>query len=60
MKVYLDLELRSDACPAGARVAVAGGADVEPERDAAGFPMLRGRQVKGLLVEEAGLLLAAL
>ena len=58
-KLYLKVTLNSDAT-FGRGEGVAGLVDEEVEHDEFGFPYLRGRTLKGLLVEEVANLLYAL
>lgn len=58
-RYWIRLDLLSDAT-FGRGEGLAGVVDQEVDRDAAGWPMLRGRALKGLLVEECANLLYAL
>ncbi len=61
MKLYLKLELKSDTCVAGAGGGRVGNVDTDLETDpASGLPIIRGRTLKGLLVEELVQLLRVL
>lgn len=53
MKLVVDLEMLTAACLASGRAGGAGDVDTATEVDSAGLPVLRGRTLKGLLVEEA-------
>lgn len=56
---YLDMHLQSDAS-FGRGDGIAGLIDQEVEHDAAGFPYLRGRTLKGLLSEECDTIVSVL
>jgi CRISPR-associated protein Csx10 len=60
MNLYLDVTLQSDTCLGAAQAAGAGDVDTTVERDRDGFPVARGRTIKGLLAEEADALCSAL
>jgi CRISPR-associated protein Csx10 len=61
MKAWIAVTLRSDTCFSRGLAGRSGDVDTEVEHDPrTGLPVLRGRTLKGLLVEELALLLAAL
>jgi len=57
VNLHIDVELRTDTCLGGGHTAGAGDVDTAAETDADGMPVLRGRTLKGLLVEEAATVL---
>ena len=61
MKLSLRIDLLSDTCFSGASAGRVGDADTSCEADVeTGLPIIRGRTLKGLLVEEAAIILHAL
>lgn len=61
MKLYLEMELLSDTCFAGSGGGRVGTVDTELETDPrTELPIVRGRTLKGLLLEELALILRAL
>lgn len=57
MKLYVEVEALTDACLAGGATGGVGDVDTATETDTGGMPVLRGRTLKGLLVEEAAAIL---
>jgi len=53
MNYHIDIELLSDACFASGATLAVEDVDTATESDADGFPVISGRTLKGLLVEEA-------
>jgi CRISPR-associated protein Csx10 len=61
MKFYLEMSLRSETCFAGSGGGRIGNVDVDLELDPqTGLPIIRGRTLKGLLLEELALILHTL
>jgi len=61
MKFYLEMSLRSETCFAGSGGGRIGNVDVDLEIDPqTGLPIVRGRTLKGLLLEELALILHTL
>lgn len=57
MEYFLEITLRSDTCFSGG-IGCAGDVDIDIEQEeATGLPLVRGRTLKGLLVEECAFLL---
>jgi CRISPR-associated protein Csx10 len=57
MNLCVEIEVKTDACLGGGDPDGVGGVDTATETDADGMPVLRGRTLKGLLVEEAAAIL---
>lgn len=60
MIFFVDIKLETDTCLAGGRTQGTGDVDISTELDDEGMPLLRGRTLKGLLVEEAAEILSIL
>lgn len=61
MSLYLEIQLCSETCFAGSGGGRIGGVDTDLETDpVSGLPIVRGRTLKGLLVEELALILRML
>lgn len=57
MNLYVEVEILTEACLASGGSSGVGDVSTTTELDADGMPVLRGRTLKGLLVEEAAMIL---